>query len=103
MPQIETGIAELLLQRVVGPLPLPRAHQPRKLRDGFVVEAQRLAHLACRRAPAISDHVGGHGRAQLAVALIYVLDHALALIAARQVEIDIRPLAALLREKALEQ
>ena len=103
MPQIKTGIAELLFQGIVRPLPLPRAHQSRKLIDGFGIEAQRLAHLARRRAPAISDDVGGHGRTQLAVALIDVLDHPLALIAAGQVEINIRPLAALFREKALEQ
>ena len=39
----------------------------------------------------------------LAVLLINVLDDALASIAARQIEIDVRPFAALFREKALEQ
>src|SRR2546421_7367788 len=102
MPQIKTGVAELLLQRVVRPFPLPGADQPGKLIDGFGIKAQSLAHLARRRASAIRDYVGGHGRAQLAVALIDVLDHALALIAAGQVEINIRPLAALLGEKTLE-
>ena len=38
-----------------------------------------------------------------AVLLVDVLDHALAAIAARQIEIDVGPLAALLREEALEQ
>ena len=39
----------------------------------------------------------------LSVALVDILDGALALIAAGKVEIDVRPFAALLGEKALEQ
>ena len=69
----------------------------------FRIEAQRLAHFARGRAAAIGDDVGGHGGAELAVALVDVLDDALALIAAGQVEIDVGPLAALFGEKALEQ
>ena len=65
--------------------------------------AERLPHLARRAAAAIGDHVGRHRRAQLAVALVDVLDHLLAPVAARQVEIDVGPLAALFREKPLEQ
>jgi hypothetical protein len=38
-----------------------------------------------------------------AVALIDVLDDRLAALAARQIEVDVRPLAAGLREKPLEQ
>ena len=64
---------------------------------------EHLADLARRGPAAIGDDVGGHGRAELAVALVDVLNDALALIAARQIEIDVGPLAALLREKALEQ
>ena len=66
-------------------------------------EAQRLAHFARGRAPAIGDDVGGHGRAQLAVALVDILDGALALIAAGKIDIDIGPFAALFGEEALEQ
>ena len=68
-----------------------------------LVEAQRLAHFARGRAAAIGDDVGGHGGAELAVALVDVLDDALALVAAGQVEIDVGPLAALFREEALEE
>ena len=39
----------------------------------------------------------------IAVLLVHVLDRPLAAIAARQIEIDVRPLAALFREKPLEQ
>ena len=66
-------------------------------------KAQHFADVAHRRAAAISDDVGGHGGAQLAVALVDVLDGALALIAAGQIEIDVRPLAALFGKKALEE
>ena len=66
-------------------------------------EAQRLAHFARGGAPAIGDDVGGHGGAQLAEALVDVLDGALALVAAGQVDIDVGPLAALFGEEALEK
>ena len=62
-----------------------------------------LPNLARRRPSAIGDDVCGHRRAQLAVTLIHILNRALALVAAGQIEIDVRPLAALLREEALEQ
>ena len=69
----------------------------------LLVERQRLAHFARGAAAAIGDDVGGHRRAQPAVLLVDVLDDALAAIAARQIEIDVGPLAALLRQEALEQ
>ncbi len=67
------------------------------------VEAERLADLARRAPAAIGDDVGGHPRALRAVLLIDVLNHTLATIAARQVEIDIRPFAAFFRQEPLEQ
>ena len=67
------------------------------------IEAERLAHFARRAAAAIGDDVGGHRRAEPAVFLVDVLDHLLAAIAARQIEIDVGPLAALFRQEALEQ
>ena len=65
--------------------------------------AERLADLARRAAAAIGDDVGGHRRAEPAVALVDVLDDLLAPLAARQVEVDVRPLAARLGEEALEE
>ena len=66
-------------------------------------EAERLADLARRGAVAVGDDVGGHGGAVRAVLLVDVLDDALALVARGQVEVDVGPLAALLREEALEE
>ena len=65
--------------------------------------AEGLADLAGGEATAVGDDVGGHGRAEAPVALVDVLDHALAPVAAGQIEVDVRPLAALLGEKALEE
>src|SRR5438045_1760102 len=67
------------------------------------IEPQRLPHLARRAPAAIRDDVGGHRRAAWSVLLVDVLNDALAPIAARQIEIDVGPFPALLREKALEQ
>ena len=47
--------------------------------------------------------IGSHGRATLSVALIDILNGAFALVAARQIKIDVWPLATLFGEKALEQ
>ena len=67
------------------------------------VEAERLPDFARRAPAAIGDDVGGHRRAERAVFLVDVLNDALAAIAARQIEIDVGPLAALLGQEALEQ
>ena len=69
----------------------------------FRDRTQRLADFARRGAAAIGDDVGGHGRAQLAVALVDILNGALALIAAGQIEIDVGPFAALFGKEALEE
>ena len=83
--------------------PLPGAHQLGQAVERFGVEAQGLAGFACRGASAIGDDIGGHRRAEFAIALIDVLDRSLALVAAGQVKIDVRPLAALFGKKAFEE
>ena len=93
----------MAFQRVVRIFVFPRAHQAGQAVQRFRVERQRLADFARRRTPAIGDDVGGHGRAQFSVALVNILNGALALIAAGQIEIDVRPFAALLGKKSLEE
>ena len=66
-------------------------------------EPECLGCLASCRTIAVGDDVGGHRRAVRAVALVHVLDDLFALIAGWQIEIDVRPLAALLGEETLEQ
>ena len=101
--EIQAGATELAVGRIFGIFPLPGAHQARKPIERGDFESQRLADLSRRGSAAISDDVGGHGRAQFSVALVDVLDDALALVARGQVDIDIRPLAAFFGKKALEQ
>ena len=67
-------------------------------------DVQRLAHLARRAAPRESDDVRRHGRAARAVAAVDFLNHALAPVAAGQVQINVRPgTFSPLGEKPLEQ
>ena len=101
--QIEADRRHLPRQRVARIDELEVVHHLRQPIDLRRIEAERLPHLARRAAAAIGDDVGGHRRAEPAVFLVDVLDHLLAAIAARQIEIDVGPLAALLRQEALEQ
>ena len=71
--------------------------------DDRLVDPERLANFARRAASAIGDDVGRHRRAMPAVLFVDVLDHALAAIAARQIDVDVRPLAALLRQEPFEE
>ena len=103
MLNIKARIVEVASQRIVFILPLPGAHQPGQPIEGLGIEAQSLSCFACRRASAISNDVCGHRRTQFAVSLINVLNRLLALLSAGQIQIDVRPFAALFRQKALEQ
>ena len=94
---------EVARQRVGRIAELEVVHHLGEPIDLHGIEAERLAHFARRASPAIGDDVGRHRRAETAVLFVDVLDDPLAAIAARQIEIDVGPLAALLREKPLEQ
>jgi hypothetical protein len=98
---LELGVHVLVVAAVgvVGPAP----ELLRERVDLVLGVAQDLRHLARRHAVAVGDHVGGHGGAARAVARVQVLDDLLALIARRQVEVDVGPFAALLRQEAFEQ
>jgi hypothetical protein len=101
--QIEADGRQLSRQRLgrIGEFEL--IHDLRKPIDLRQVEPERLAHLARGAAPTVRNDVGGHRRAQPSVLFVHVLNHQLAAIAARQIEIDIGPLAALFRQEPLEQ
>ena len=100
---VDTAALEQRRQFVVAVAEFVDVVEPREAVDMFGREAQHLADLAHGAARAIGDHVGGHSGAALSVAAIDVLDDLLALVAARQIDIDVGPLPALLGEKALEQ
>ena len=84
MLQIEAGVAKMIFERVVGIFVFPRADKAGKPCERFGVERKRLADFARGRLAAIGDDVRGHRRAEFAVALVDVLNRALALVAARQ-------------------
>ena len=99
----ETDIGELARQRVVRIHVLELVHHLREAIDVHLVELERLSHFAGGTSAAIGDDVGGHRCPVRAVLLVDVLDHPLAPIAARQIQIDVGPLTALLGEEALEE
>ena len=99
---IEAGLTKLLLPfRFVRMRLLPfhfpgaAAGEFRNASQRFFVKAERFAHIANGRPAAIRDHIRGHGRAQFSVALIDVLNGELTIVTAGQIEIDVRPFAAL--------
>src|SRR5437016_14229886 len=102
MTQVQTGIAKAAIERVVLIAVLPGAHNGRQSIQGFRFKAQSFAHLAGGEAAAISNDIGSHGGATLTILTIDVLDHAFALIAAGEVEVDVRPFAAFFGEHSLE-
>jgi hypothetical protein len=101
--RIAARLAEMRGERIAGILVLPVAHELRQPLDEIGGQRERLADLPRRAPAAIGDDVGGHRRAEPAIALVDVLDDLLAAVAARQVEVDVRPLPALLGEEALEE
>src|SRR5688500_20194765 len=93
---------------------MPREHltrilvPPRRHERGETIlhvggQTERVAYLTRRAPAAIRDDVGGHRGAEPSVAAIHVLDDGLAPLAARQIEVDIRPLSARLAQEALEE
>src|ERR671927_881756 len=91
LAQIHTSLAKLSLGGVVWIFPFPPVYECRETCQRFVIEVKHLPDFARGRAPAISDDVSRHRRAEFSVALVDVLNRLLALISARQVEIDVGP------------
>ena len=84
----------MALGGILGISPAPGRNQRGDASEIGFGEAEHFSDVAHGGAAAIGDDIGGHGGAEFAVALVDMLDDALALIAAGKVEIDIRPLAA---------
>ena len=100
---IAAGLAEMDQEAIARILVFPVADEPRQPVAERRRQAERLADFP-RRAPApVGDDVRGHRRAQPPVALVDVLDDPLAPVPARQIEIDVGPLAPLLGKEALEE
>ena len=103
MVEIESGIAKAAVERIVFVAKFPGGDGGGNFLERFRIEAQRFAHFARGHAVAIGDDVGGHGGAALAITLVDILNNFFALVAAGQVEIDVRPLAALFGKEAFEE
>src|ERR1022692_1335806 len=103
MIQIQPRIVEAVIERVVGVAVFLGGNGSRYFVEGFRIKPQSFAHFARSHAAAIGDEVGGHGSAALAVAVVLILNHALTLVTAGKIEIDVGPFAAFLGKKALEK
>src|SRR3979409_678546 len=101
--QIQARVLELARGRVLRILPFPGMNQTRQTPESLFIKPEPFTNFARGRTSTISDPVRGHRRAQLAVPLVNILNRAFALIAARQIEIDVRPLTTFFGKKALEQ
>src|SRR5215467_7681050 len=101
--EIKASILELASERIVGIGVFPGADQAGEAVERFRVEGKHLADFSRGRFATVSDDVGGHGGAEFSVALVNVLDSALALISAGKIKIDVRPFATLFRKKTLEK
>src|SRR5579872_221943 len=97
MLQIEPCITKSMIEGIVLIAVFPGRNCSRNFIERLGIESQSFAHLPPRHSAAISNDVGRHGRTALAITLVQILNDAFALIATRQIEIDIGPLAALFR------
>src|SRR5260370_17681811 len=103
MIQVEAYLLEVVFEVVGRTAPFSAVHYARELVEGLLIEAKGFAHLSRGRTVPIGDDIRRHRRAELTVALIYVLNGFFSLGSARQIEVDIRPLTAFFREKPLKE
>ncbi len=101
--EIKPRAFEVGFKIVVRPAPLPAFDQRRQPVERRHIESEHLADFLCRGTPAIGTDIRGHRRAAFAVAQIHVLNCFFPLVAARKIQVNIRPFPALFRQKALEQ
>src|SRR5438270_4299034 len=103
MTYIQPGVAETMVEGVIFVSVFPGGNRGRNFVQSFRIEAQRLSHFPRSQPATVSNNVRGHGRATLAVKFVQILDYALTLIPAGKIEIDVWPLAALLRKKTFKK
>ncbi len=103
MTEIQSGIAKTMIECVVLVAILPGGNRGGNFVESFRIETQHLAHFAPRHAAAVSNDVRGHRCAPLAVTFVQILNDALALIAAGQIEIDVRPFTTFFGKESFKQ
>ena len=104
--RIETRRADLpgeLFRRIADLAEVPASELLGERVDLLRRVAEGLGGLARRGAVAVGDDVGRHAGAVGAVLLVDVLDDFFALVPRREVQVDVGPLAAFLREEPLEE
>src|SRR2546429_7516844 len=83
MVQVEANLLKMIFEIVRWTAPLSAVHHARKLVESVLIESKSFAHLSRSRAVTISNDVRRHCGAELAVALIHVLNRLLPLLSAR--------------------
>src|SRR5262245_1869606 len=90
---IESRSGQVAAKGVSGIDELELVHHFRKTIDHRLIDPEDFSYFSGRTASTICDHVGSHRGAVLPVFLVDVLNHTLAPIAARQIDVDVGPLA----------
>src|SRR5581483_6325424 len=103
MGEVESSIAEAVVECVVVIAVLPVRHRGGNFVERLGIESESLAHFSRSHATAVSNDIGSHGRAAFSIFLVDVLDDALALIAAGEIDINVGPLAALFGKEPFEE
>ena len=103
MRQVEAGIFKLAGERIVGIGVLPCADEAGQAIQSFRIEGKHFADFARGGFSAIGDHIRGHRCAEFSVTFIDILNGTFTLVAAREIQIDVRPFAAFLRKKTLKK
>ena len=93
MIYVQASALKLHFYSVVRILPFKRMQGGRKLVQRPRIKTEHFAHLPGGKFRTVSNKVCGHAGAAPAVALIDILDHLFAVIAGRQVQINVGPLS----------
>src|ERR1700687_3720935 len=101
--EVEAGIVKLAGQGVLRIRILPGANEAGEAIQRFGIQCKDLANFAGSRLAAIGDYICRHRGPEFSVALVNVLDCAFPLVTAREVQIDIRPFAALFGKKPFKE
>src|SRR5260370_8348682 len=91
MSQLEAHLLEVVFEVVGRTAPFSAVHHARKPIEGLLIESKCFAHFPRGGAVTVGDDVRRHSGAELAVALIYILDRFLSLVSVRQVMIVLFP------------
>src|SRR6266566_4260697 len=84
MIQVEAHLMKVIFEIVGWTTPFSAVHHARKLVESALIESKRFAHFPCGGTVPVGDDVRRHRGAELAIALIHILNRLLSLVSARQ-------------------